>query len=174
MIGSAWRSLHSRRATAAADISRTRAERAENRQERPTSLDASSALAGMRLVRIRARRLPAMTRDEFNGRLRRDGGFRVVVRLLSEDEGGRTTPLLGDREYRANWAIGADDPSVQAGAPMLIDADRLSPGGESEASLIRLVPDGWPDVPVGTQLFAFEGRRKVAEAVVTAVLPAES
>jgi hypothetical protein len=94
--------------------------------------------------------------------------------MLSEEEGGRTTPLLGDREYRANWSIGTDDPNAQAGAPILIDADVLPPGAESEASAIRLIPEDWPEIAIGTRLTAFEGRRKVAEAVVTAILSAES
>jgi hypothetical protein len=56
---------------------------------------------------------------------------------------------------------------------MLIGIDALAPGDESEASLIRLFPKVWPDIKVGTRLTAFEGRRPVAEAVVTEVLSGE-
>lgn len=56
---------------------------------------------------------------------------------------------------------------------MLIDTDALAPGAESEASLIRLFPEAWPEIEVGTRLTAFEGRRPVAEAVVTKVLSPE-
>jgi hypothetical protein len=118
-----------------------------------------------------------MTRDEFNGRLGRDGGFRVIVRLLREDEGGRRTGLSGDTEYRVNWSIGAvgsSDPNGQAGAPMLIDDDSLGPGHECRASLVRIFPGTLTDIEVGTRLTAFEGSRPVAEAVVTDVLPASA
>jgi hypothetical protein len=111
-----------------------------------------------------------VTRDEFNERLRRDGGYRVIVRLLRDEEGGRKTGLAGETEYRANWSIGSRDPERQAGAPMLIDTPALNPGDECAASLIRLVPEAWPDIEVGTKLTAFEGRRPVAEATVTDVL----
>jgi hypothetical protein len=115
-----------------------------------------------------------MTRDEFNARLRREGGLRVTLRMLREDEGGRATPLSGESEYRVNWSIGRSDPDRQIGAPMLIDAELLLPGGETSASLIRLFPEAWPpDVPIGTNLMAFEGGRPVAEAVVTDVIAGE-
>jgi hypothetical protein len=115
-----------------------------------------------------------VTRDEFNSRLRQQGGFRVTVRLFPERDGGRTTGLSGDHEYRVNWSIDSDDPDRQAGAPTLIDAPALAPGEESAASLIRLFPEAWPsDLPIGTKLTAFEGRRAVAEAVVTDVLHPE-
>jgi len=114
-----------------------------------------------------------VTRDEFNAELKLEGGYRVMVRLLREDEGGRKTALSGEGEYRANWTFDSDDPSDQKGAPMLIDADTLAPGAESAASLIRLFPDSWPEVEVGARLTAFEGRRRVAEAVVTHVLRSE-
>jgi hypothetical protein len=56
---------------------------------------------------------------------------------------------------------------------MLIDAERLAPGDESSASLIRLFPESWPEIHVGTRLTAFEGLRPVADAVVTEVLSPE-
>jgi hypothetical protein len=111
-----------------------------------------------------------MTRDEFNARLRQDGGFRVRVRMLSEGEGGRSTPISGKSEYRVNWSVGSPDPDRQAGAPMLIDGDELKPGAEATASLLMLFPVAWPDVAPGTRLTAFEGRKAVAEAVVTETL----
>jgi hypothetical protein len=115
-----------------------------------------------------------VTRDEFHEPLVRDGGYRVLVRLLSEQDGGRKTGLSGETEYRVNWSIGSHDPAQQAGAPMLIDASPLSPGAECAASLIRLFPEAWPDIEIRTKLTAFEGLRPVAEAVVTDVLAPDS
>lgn len=115
-----------------------------------------------------------MTRDEFNSKFRQEGGLRVRVRLLREDEGGRSTPLSGESEYRANWSIDSRDPDHQMGAPMLIDTQLLLSGDEGAASLIRLFPDTFSGVEVSTRLTAFEGTRAVAEAVVTEVVAAEN
>jgi translation elongation factor EF-Tu-like GTPase len=115
-----------------------------------------------------------VTRDEFNARLKQTGGLRLRVRLRDATEGGRSTPISGDREYRANWSLGKADPDAQVGAPILIDEEILSPGDDAEASLIPLFPETWPTtISPGTRLIAFEGRREVAEAVVTEVIAAQ-
>jgi hypothetical protein len=112
-----------------------------------------------------------VTRDEFNARLHRDGGFRIHIRLIATEEGGRRTPILGTSEYRVNWSIESRDAHQQTGGPTLLDGDQLRPGEEGDASLIPFVPEEWSSVAAGTSLTAFEGARPVALAVVTQVIP---
>jgi hypothetical protein len=69
---------------------------APNRRRSRTFVRAATQARG--LSRSRRSYTRDMTRDEFNARLKRDGGFRVVVRLLREDEGGRKTGLSGESE----------------------------------------------------------------------------
>ena len=114
-----------------------------------------------------------MTRDRFNELVLRLGGFRISVRLLPTDEGGRQTPISGDAEYRLNWSIESDDPDLQAGGPTLIDADALQPGEEGAAVLIPHFAEAWEGVRVGTSLTGFEGRRAVARAVVLGLIAGE-
>jgi hypothetical protein len=116
----------------------------------------------------------AVTREEFNARLHRGGGFRIHVRLIATEEGGRRTPITGTSEYRVNWSIESRDAHRQTGSPTLIDGDQLRPGEEGDASLIPFAPEEWSSVTVGTSLTAFEGARPVALAVVTQVIPPEN
>jgi hypothetical protein len=107
--------------------------------------------------------------------VRRQGGYRIRFRLLAADQGGRHTPLLGASEYRVNWSIGQSDPETQTGGPTFLDGAALSPGAEGMAVLVPMFRDegGWQNVGIGTELTAYEGRREVGRAVVTAVLPAD-
>ena len=116
----------------------------------------------------------SVTRDAFNELVLRNGGFRIRVRLLSTDDGGRQTPISGDSEYRLNWSIESNDPSGQAGGPTLIDADKLRPGEEGTAVLIPFLAEAWESVQVGTSLTGFEGSRVVARAVVLEPIAGES
>jgi hypothetical protein len=112
-----------------------------------------------------------VTRKWFEGVVRRQGGYRIRLRLRSTHDGGRETPLLGATEYRVNWRIVSRDPGKQTGGPTLIDAELLSPGEEGTATLTPFELTAWQCVGVGTELTAFEGAREVAEAVVTEVIP---
>jgi hypothetical protein len=111
-----------------------------------------------------------VTREEFNERLHSGGGFRIHIRLIGTEEGGRRTPISGASDYRVNWSIESRDPDQQMGGPTLIDADLLRPGEEGIASLIPFAPEAWSSVAVGTSLTGFEGARPVAFAIVTQVI----
>lgn len=97
--------------------------------------------------------------------------FRVHLRLLSTESGGRNGPLFTD--YRPNWNLKNSwhgHPSINDGRVLLEGIERLAPGEEGPAIIEPLAEEFWGEVDVGTILPMQEGRRVVGFATVTDVV----
>lgn len=96
--------------------------------------------------------------------------FRVRLRLLSTDEGGRHNPIRSN--YRPTFDVG----NSWRGRPMLNDGhvtlavDELAPGADGIATLDPLRPEYWEGVGVGAVVPFMEGARVVGHATAMEVL----
>ena len=93
--------------------------------------------------------------------------FKVDLRLLSPDEGGRQGPIRSN--YRPTFDLG----NTWRGEPMLDDGrimlanDELAPGTDGVATLEPLRPEYWDAVQAGTVIPVMEATRVVGHATVT-------
>ena len=95
--------------------------------------------------------------------------FGVLLRLLTTDEGGRTTPLLGGStpevkfQYRPNWGLPQMTPPEQTGAPVLaFSREDIHSGEEVRVVIVPPYPQivsEWASVSVGDELPMYEGSR---------------
>ena len=96
--------------------------------------------------------------------------FKVRLRLLPTESGGRKTPIWTD--YRPNWNVGNSwhgSPTLNDGRVLLDGISELAPGTEGPAILEPLAPEYWGAVEVGAVLPMQEGSRLVGYATVTEV-----
>jgi len=104
------------------------------------------------------------------------GFIRARMRLLATEEGGRKRPIFTD--YRASWDIGNtyEGEWTVNDAPITLEGvEELAPGEEATVRLHPLAREFWGHVEPGMTIYAREGRRRVATAVVTErVAPARS
>ena len=96
------------------------------------------------------------------------------LRLLSTAEGGRQGGIKSN--YRCPWRwepwpLGADDESYVDAAVVALEPEWCEPGHEALAELEPVWAEFWSGVSVGQRLSAYEGRRRVADAIVREVLP---
>ena len=95
--------------------------------------------------------------------------YRIRLALLptGPDEGRRTPILSG---YRPHWDVGnrneAGETIFNDGGVLALAVEPLAPGTVAEAELVPVSPEYWPDLAPGTQIAAYEGRRRVATAEV--------
>jgi translation elongation factor EF-Tu-like GTPase len=96
-----------------------------------------------------------------------EGYFRARLRVLTPDEGGRSTPILSG--YRSCWDIGATfqgEPCLND-APLLIEGnDRIELGEERVVRLHPLLWDFWQHVHVGQRIEMREGSHTVGVATI--------
>lgn len=97
--------------------------------------------------------------------------FRVTLRLLAADEGGRKGPIFSD--YRPSWNLGntwQGEPTINDGRVFLEDRDELAPGVEGEARIEPLRSEFWGHVVPGTVIAMQEGNRVVGYATVREIV----
>lgn len=93
--------------------------------------------------------------------------FKVELRLLPTEKGGRKTPIRDD--YRPTWDLGhtwLGEPVVNDGRVFLEDATELAPGAEGLARIEPVFPEFWGGIRVGALLPMQEGHRTVGYARV--------
>lgn len=97
--------------------------------------------------------------------------FRVELRVLSTEKGGRTTRILSD--YRPNWDLGntwLGAPSINDGRVFLEDCTEIVPGGEGLARIEPLAPEFWGRVRPGSVIPMQEGSRVVGYARILGIV----
>lgn len=87
--------------------------------------------------------------------------FKVRVRLLTSEAGGRKTPLRSDA--RLSWAIG----NPTHNDARLYFTGELSPGASCDATLRPLYGEAWEHLSIGTVIAMHEGARVVGQATIT-------
>lgn len=87
--------------------------------------------------------------------------FKVRVRLLTTDAGGRKAPLRSDA--RLSWAIG----NPTNNDARLYFSGELSPGASCDATLRPLLSEAWEHLSIGTVISMQEGARVVGQATIT-------
>lgn len=87
--------------------------------------------------------------------------FKVRVRLLTAEAGGRKTPLRSDT--RVSWAIG--NPTTNDAR--LYFAGELSPGASCDGTLRPLFGDAWEHLSIGAVISMHDGARVVGQATIT-------
>jgi hypothetical protein len=93
--------------------------------------------------------------------------FRVQLRLLSADQGGRPSSVFSD--YRPSWDLGntwLGKPTINDGRVLLEGCTELAPGGECVALVQPLVAELWGGVRPGAVIAMHEGTRVVGYARV--------
>jgi Domain of unknown function (DUF5063) len=96
--------------------------------------------------------------------------FKVRLRHLPTELGGRTRPILSD--YRPSWDLKSrwhGQPTTNDGRVLLDGIAELAPGAEGPAFIAPLAEDFWGDVDVGDVLAMREGSRVVGYAMVAEV-----
>jgi hypothetical protein len=96
--------------------------------------------------------------------------FKVRLRLLPTESGGRSRPIFND--YRPSWDLKNTwhgTPTINDGRVLLDGISELAPGAEGPAILEPLAPEFWGAVGVGAVLPMQEGARLVGYATVTEV-----
>jgi hypothetical protein len=97
--------------------------------------------------------------------------FRVELRLLPTEKGGRSRPVFDD--YRPNWNLGnkwLGEPTVNDGRVFLEGSTELPPGAEGLARIEPLVPELWGGVRPGSTIPMQEGSRVVGYARVLEII----
>ncbi len=87
--------------------------------------------------------------------------FKVRVRLLTTEAGGRKTPLRSDA--RLSWSIG----NPTHNDARLYFAGELIPGETCDATLRPLFSDAWEHLNIGANISLQEGTRSVGQATIT-------
>lgn len=109
---------------------------------------------------------------------RERGYVRIDLRVLTPEEGGRPSGKAIFTEYRSCWDIG----NTYEGGPMFNDAplvleggtESLAPGERGTARIHPIAPEYWGGLQAGTTMYAHEGSRRVAVAVVLEIVLPES
>jgi hypothetical protein len=114
--------------------------------------------------------------DERAAELERISGYvRAKLRLLGTEEGGRKHPFVSG--YRPQWDLGhcTEDGRVafNDAEVWLEDELKLDPGSTAVVRLHPFFPEHWDVVGEGSVLGLYEGHRKLGEASVLEVVPAE-
>jgi len=95
------------------------------------------------------------------------GFIRARMQLLATEERGRKGPIFTD--YRASWDIGntyEGEWTINDAPVTLEDVEQLAPGEEATVRLHPIAREFWNQVKPGMTIYAHEGRRRVATAVV--------
>jgi len=98
--------------------------------------------------------------------------FKVRLRLLASDEGGRSKPIYND--YRPNWNLGntwLGKPMINDGRVFLEDREELALGAEGLARIEPLASEFWGHVRPGSVIAMQEGSRVVGYATVLEIDP---
>ena len=93
--------------------------------------------------------------------------FKVRLRLLETEEGGRKGPIFSD--YRPSWDLGntwLGEATINDGRVFLEDRDELAPGAEGLARIEPLACEFWGRVRPGSVIAMQEGKRLVGYATV--------
>lgn len=96
--------------------------------------------------------------------------FRVALRLLATEAGGRRTPIVDD--YRPSWDLGnrwLGAPTINDGR-VVLEGDSLAPGAEGLAEIEPLACEHWGRVVLGAVIAMQEGSRVVGHATVLEVI----
>lgn len=99
--------------------------------------------------------------------------FKVEVRLLSAEAGGRRSAIYTD--YCPDWDVGNSwlgVPTINGGRLFLEDRGELAPGEQCIARIEPVRPELWGRVRVGSMIAAQEGARVVAHARVLEIADA--
>ena len=97
--------------------------------------------------------------------------FKVEVRLLATEAGGRRSPIHTD--YRPDWDVGNSwlgKPTINGGRLFLEDRDELAPGEQCVGRIEPILPELWGRIRVGSMIAAQEGSRVVAHARVLEIV----
>ncbi|MCP5068646.1 MAG: hypothetical protein GY946_18950 [bacterium] len=97
------------------------------------------------------------------------GYFQIRLRVIPTEEGGRSRPI--PTGFRTAWDIG----NAHAGRRGFNDArlvwengaEFIELGTTAVARIYPLVEHYWQQVETGMRIYAYEGSRCIAEAVVT-------
>lgn len=102
--------------------------------------------------------------------------FGLLLRLMTTEQGGRRTPLLGGSEpsvrfqYRPNWGLPHMGPPEQTGAPVLAFSKKdVRPGETVRVVIVPPYPQmvsEWARVDVGDELPMYEGLQVCARGTV--------
>jgi hypothetical protein len=106
----------------------------------------------------------------------------IELHLVSTNEGGRQTALLGGCEpqnrfkYRPNWGLPGWAEGDQTAGPVLgFSRSNIQPGEDARAVLVPLLPEqvpAWHEVEPGDTLRMYEGSRTCGRGVVVWLEPA--
>lgn len=104
-----------------------------------------------------------------------DGYIRARLRLLSTEDGGRTTPIASG--YRSHWGFPPDVHPDAHNAPLTKESgpgQGLDPGDEILVRLHPLAPALWPPTAPGLRLILLEGSRVIGHAEIIEAVPGAS
>jgi len=97
---------------------------------------------------------------------------RASIRLLSTEEGGRSSPLLGGGSYRPNHNFfGPDDRDMCMGFIELPEDQQVAPGDTIQTEMtLWIYPAVKPEIRSGRQWRIQEGGKLVAVGTILEVL----
>lgn len=109
-------------------------------------------------------------------RRRKLSSFRIELSVLAPEDGGRRKPIFS--EYRSCWDIGNlhEGETMYNDVPLVLEGglESASPGDRATARIHPIAPEYWNELRPGTTIYAHEGSRRVATAVVLEVVPPET